>query len=180
MSNYICVICLDGEESGKMIKFCQQNGHYFHRECATEWRKKSKTCPICRCNDFTLGHIETFMDKIVEYSVLYQGSVLQSINNFSFTYMECDEDIDRFVLLYLHATFLEFNMNRLAGVYNGRLKDLRISLDNLLDRIIKINGRIDIMELVMYKTIINLKYQRLNRYFIQITDPKRTKRTHSI
>lgn len=180
MSNVQCVICLEGEESGKMIKFCQQNGHSFHKECAIEWRKKSKTCPICRCNDFSLGYIETFMDKIVEYSTLYQGSVLQSITNFSFSYMECEEDIDRFVLLYLHTTFLEFNMNQLAGVYNGRLNDLRISLDNLLDRIIKINGRIKIEELKMYKTIINLKYQRLNRYFIQLSDSKKAKRTHSI
>lgn len=40
-----CCICLDDTEKPIKKLDCQ---HSFHNECIEEWKKTSKTCPICR------------------------------------------------------------------------------------------------------------------------------------
>lgn len=41
-----CAICLQ-YDSDYQLNAC---GHMFHRHCILTWKKKSKTCPLCRCN----------------------------------------------------------------------------------------------------------------------------------
>lgn len=44
-----CSICLSEMKINEklVILSCK---HYFHKECITEWLKKSRTCPECRIN----------------------------------------------------------------------------------------------------------------------------------
>jgi hypothetical protein len=42
-TNEICSICL--ENSPNVETMC---GHQFHRECLGNWKKRNKTCPMCR------------------------------------------------------------------------------------------------------------------------------------
>lgn len=45
----ICSICLMGNTDA--LTSCK---HQFHADCIYNWLKKDKTCPNCRCRNFTI------------------------------------------------------------------------------------------------------------------------------
>lgn len=46
-SSSICTICLEGKSSGMIVMPCSR-WHKFHKECITQWLRRSYLCPICR------------------------------------------------------------------------------------------------------------------------------------
>lgn len=53
-----CPICL--KECSNLMTTC---GHYFHKECLEKWCKISKTCPLCRRNDFYYNPIFKYITR---------------------------------------------------------------------------------------------------------------------
>ncbi|XP_039497474.1 E3 ubiquitin-protein ligase RLIM [Drosophila santomea] len=49
-NNVICTICSERYRTSDNIH-AGRCGHAFHEECLDRWRKQSRTCPICRCQD---------------------------------------------------------------------------------------------------------------------------------
>jgi hypothetical protein len=45
-----CVICLESIKDRSSNKYFLVCGHVFHTYCISEWKKKSRNCPICRGN----------------------------------------------------------------------------------------------------------------------------------
>ncbi|XP_043659568.1 E3 ubiquitin-protein ligase RNF128 [Drosophila teissieri] len=58
-NNVICTICSERYRTSDNIH-AGRCGHAFHEECLDRWRKQSRTCPICRCQD--AAYFQLYLD----------------------------------------------------------------------------------------------------------------------
>ncbi|XP_016975447.1 E3 ubiquitin-protein ligase RNF128 [Drosophila rhopaloa] len=58
-NNVVCTICSERYRTADNIH-AGTCGHAFHEECLSRWRKQSKTCPICRCEN--AAYFQLYLD----------------------------------------------------------------------------------------------------------------------